>query len=984
MRRNNMKPQGRTPAFSLVMIAMTWLTLTGAAQAAGKYVTVAGGGNGSSFQNAMTLTAALAAGNATTPIYIQAGTYHITAEITLSTDVKIYGGFAGTETVPFDRTGEPGVDHVTILNGQSQRRIMTVGNCEVLLDRLTFENGNAIGANGGALYFEVYQGNPTSLITDCTFKNNIASAPLLDDDAPAPFISNGGGAAYIAGNNGPTFIGCDFLNNEATFGHGGAIHWNNTSPDFSIDCHFEGNKAGGNGGAISQHGWGNLQVLSCSFVNNFAAGKGGAIGSTDFPQWHTHAENCVFLKNTATIDGGALFSNTVKSMRLIHNTFHGNSTTHGTTDGVLVLLMNNTNEFREDGSDRKYQPVLVNNLFSGHLKVAADIAHMDDSDPGPSEFNSNIFVGGIADGGANGYVIRQHGDNIFPPLNMLLLPGSAAEYYVSVNPQTAADLALGSGSPAIDQGLADSTALAWFKEDTLSLYTDILETDRIDGQPDVGAYEFQKTVAHNESPRDNTNDVAVDVILEWSPGLSAITHNVYVGESFEEVEAATVPTRMGLDVNSFDLGRLEFGDTVFWRVDEVSGTPDQTVFPGKVWSFKVEPYSIKLPSEMITATASSHQNDTTDPGRTIDGSGLDDPDSKSAKHSNAIADVMWMSVTGDPSPWLMYEFDDVQILDQLLIWNSNHAFEASVGWGIKDVDIQVSIDGVDWTSMPDVSPLTRATGYVPSQAQVIDMGLVQAKYVKLNILNNWGGATPQYAVAEVQFYSLPLQARTPVPASGSTGILPNAVVSWHAGRKADQSIVYVSTDPNEVAAGTAPSTTVNANRFNLDTLDIQMGETYYWRVDEVNNAEAGSVWAGPVWNLTIIEAFVIDDFEGYNNISPDRPFQTWLDGFGYSVDEFFPASYSGNGTGAGIGHDIWSLGSPHYDGDIMDKSVTVPGSGQSMPFYYSNSGGVASETQRTFAVPQDWTVGNAQTLVLDVYGAPEIPGSFISRSTTRR
>ena len=171
MRRNNMKPQKHAPVLSLVMIAMTLFALTGVTQAAGKYVTVAGGGNGSSFQNAMTLTAAIAAGNATTPIYIQAGTYNITAEITLSTDVKIYGGFAGTETVPSDRTGEPGVDNVTVLNGQNQRRIMTVGNCEVLLDRLTFENGNAIAANGGALYFELYQGDPTSLITDCTFKS---------------------------------------------------------------------------------------------------------------------------------------------------------------------------------------------------------------------------------------------------------------------------------------------------------------------------------------------------------------------------------------------------------------------------------------------------------------------------------------------------------------------------------------------------------------------------------------------------------------------------------------------------------------------------------------------------------------------------------------------------------------------------------------------------------------------------------------------
>ncbi|NQV34879.1 MAG: hypothetical protein HQ515_19450, partial [Phycisphaeraceae bacterium] len=105
-------------------------------------------------------------------------------------------------------------------------------------------------------------------------------------------------------------------------------------------------------------------------------------------------------------------------------------------------------------------------------------------------------------------------------------------------------------------------------------------------------------------------------------------------------------------------------------------------------------------------------------------------------------------------------------------------------------------------------------------------------------------------------------------------------------------------------------------------------------------------------------------------------FQTWLDGFGYSADEFFPAAYGGNGTGAGTGHDIWSLSSPYYDGDLMETGNTLPGSGQSMPFYYSNSGGAASETKRTFAMPQDWTVGGTQTLALSFYGDPENAGQL--------
>src|SRR5665811_1484040 len=36
--------------------------------------------------------------------------------------------------------------------------------------------------------------------------------------------------------------------------------------------------------------------------------------------------------------------------------------------------------------------------------------------------------------------------------------------------------------------------------------------------------------------------------------------------------------------------------------------------------------------------------------------------------------------------------------------------------------------------------------------------------------------------------------------------------------------------------------------------------------------------------------------------------------------------------------------------------------------YYSNAGGVASKTTRTFAVPQDWTVGGAKTLSIAFNG----------------
>jgi hypothetical protein len=469
-------------------------------------------------------------------------------------------------------------------------------------------------------------------------------------------------------------------------------------------------------------------------------------------------------------------------------------------------------------------------------------------------------------------------------------------------------------------------------------------------------------LAAGPEPQNAANDVLREPVLSWAPGVYAATHNVYVGTSLEDVDSATVPTASGLTVNSFDPGRLDFGQTYFWRVDEVNGTPDKTVFKGKVWSFTVEPYSTQIPVDVNNVTAST-STPVNLPRLIVDGSGL-----TGEAHSTS-SDQMWLSAAVDMNPWLMFEFDKVQKLDQMLIWNANTPSEGFIGWGLKDVNIEYSLDGVEWTALGETLQIARGPSLPTYDTpQAIDFGLVQAKYVRVNILSNWGGLLKQYSVAEVKFYGLPVEARQPVPASGATDVLPDAVISWRAGREAGQHTVYVSADVNAVAEGLAPSDSSMTSSLDLAGFDLLLDETYYWRVDEVNDAEVPSVWAGPVWNFTTAEALVVDDFESYGNLSPNRPFQAWLDGYGYSADEFFPVAYPGNGTGAGIGHDIWSPSSPYFDGDIMETANTMPGSGQSMPFYYTNTGGTASQTEHVFATPQDWTVGGSKTLSIAFSG----------------
>jgi hypothetical protein len=477
-------------------------------------------------------------------------------------------------------------------------------------------------------------------------------------------------------------------------------------------------------------------------------------------------------------------------------------------------------------------------------------------------------------------------------------------------------------------------------------------------------------IAQSPVPNDGATDVERDARWTWIPGKADQTHNVFLGDTFQDVNSATTAAAVGLDVNAFDPGRLEFGQTYYWRVDEVNSTPDKTVFRGEIWSFEVEPYSVMVPVDVNNVTASSF-SPFNPPQTTVNGSGLN-----GMTHSSA-PETMWLSNSPDLNPWLMFEFDQMEKLDQMLVWNSNSTSEGFVGWGVKDATIEYSMDGVAWTPLADAVQISRAPGDPTySDPQAVDLGLIQAKYVRINILNSWGGLLPQFGLAEVRFYALPTRPRTPNPASGAQGVDPRTdSLSWRAGREADQHDVYVSEDPNAMGAPQA----VTENALALSGLNLALDTTYYWQVDEVNEAQVPSIWTGDLWNFTTVDSFAVDDFESYNNLSPDRPFQHWLDGYGYSADEYFPVAYNGNGTGAGIGHDIWSPSSPYFGGDLMETGSTAPGSGKALPFYYNNTAGVASETQHKFATAQDWTVNGLQTLSIAFRGTGGNTGTLYAK-----
>ena len=90
----------------------------------------------------------------------------------------------------------------------------------------------------------------------------------------------------------------------------------------------------------------------------------------------------------------------------------------------------------------------------------------------------------------------------------------------------------------------------------------------------------------NESLVNNTN-----VTLQWSPGIFADQHDVYIGVDFDDVNNATISTaeiykgRHG--ANSYLAADLDPGQTYYWRIDEVGSPPDQTIYKGNIWSFTI-------------------------------------------------------------------------------------------------------------------------------------------------------------------------------------------------------------------------------------------------------------------------------------------------------------------------------------------------------------------------------------------------------------
>jgi hypothetical protein len=462
--------------------------------------------------------------------------------------------------------------------------------------------------------------------------------------------------------------------------------------------------------------------------------------------------------------------------------------------------------------------------------------------------------------------------------------------------------------------------------------------------------------AYDPNPADIAADAPRDADLAWTPAATAVAHDVYFGAVSDDVSNADRSNPLGVLVSqgqaasTYDPDDLfEFGKTYYWRVDEVEA--DGTQLTGSVWSFTAEHFSYAI--ENITATASSSSADQ-GPENTIN---MDADD----LHSD-VDKEMWISSWDGPQPtWIQYEFDKVYKLHEVWVWNHNTSLELVVGFGTREAVIEYSTDGTQWTTLGTTHEFNQAPGR-PGYAHntTVDLNGVSAKYVKITANSNWnlGGWITQYGLSEVRFFSIPVLAREPDPASGAQDVDVDSTLAWRSGREADRHDVYLSTNEQAVIDGTVTAVTVTEPSY---TPSLDLASTYFWRVDEANDAETPTIWQGDIWNFTTKEFIVVDDFESYNDIPAGEEgsnlvYTTYKDGLD-----------NPNVNGSTIGY---------FTGASME-SDEVHGGNLSVPFQYKNSPAAVSEVTRTFTPAENWADHGIQTLSLWFYGDPtDTPGQL--------
>ncbi len=345
--------------------------------------------------------------------------------------------------------------------------------------------------------------------------------------------------------------------------------------------------------------------------------------------------------------------------------------------------------------------------------------------------------------------------------------------------------------------------------------------------------------AFGPTPADGSIHPDTWVTISWKPGDFAASHDVYMGENFDDVNDGAGDTFRGNQGDEFYVAGfpgfaypdgLINGTTYYWRIDEVNEADPNSPWKGPVWSFTVPPKSAYFP------------------------------------------------VPSDGT-----EFVDLSVV---LRWTP--------GFGAK-LHYVVFGDDFDEVSNAAMGKPNGTTNYSPGQLE-----LAKTYYWRIDEFD--GAATHKgevWSFTTLGAVSGPNPADGTVDVKPSVVLkwVAGAVADSHGvyfGSDADA--VKNATTASPEYKGTKA---LGEESYDPGKLAIDM--TYYWRIDEVNSVNPDSPWPGNVWSFTTGDYFVIDDFEDYD-AGDNQIWYAWHDGLGYGALGT-PDYFAGNGTGAAVGDE---------------------------------------------------------------------------------
>jgi len=327
--------------------------------------------------------------------------------------------------------------------------------------------------------------------------------------------------------------------------------------------------------------------------------------------------------------------------------------------------------------------------------------------------------------------------------------------------------------------------------------------------------------------------------LSWKPGSLAVSHDVYLGDNFDDINDGTGDTFRGNQGDEFYVAGfpgyaypdgLVNGTTYYWRIDEVNEAEPESPWRGDVWSFTITPKTAYSPNP-------------TDGAEFID----------------LNVQLSWTAGFNAKLHYIVFG-DDFDEVNNVVTGTPNGTTKYTPGtlklaktyyWRVDEYDGLETHKGEIWSfttegAVSGPNPANGAVGVKPSVILRWDAGAVAASHevyfgADADAVKNATKASPEY--------------------------------------KGPKALGEESYDPGEL------------------TLNM----TYFWRIDEVNGVNPESLWAGNVWSFTTSDFFVIDDFEEYDG-GENQIWYSWHDGLGYGTVGA-PDYYAGNGTGATVGDE---------------------------------------------------------------------------------